>query len=106
MRFSLILIFLFLCSFKASGQVSQHSQADKPELNLDWKHIINKDQPLLIQSFRKFNFKQASLISSNLVYSNFGFFCKTECRIQKKALIPVKFRLGTLEYVNKLEYNR
>lgn len=32
-----------------------------------------------------------------------GFFCKQEILIQKSLHIPVFFRLGTLEYTNRLE---
>ena len=37
-------------------------------------------------------------------YSNhLGFFCQKELEIQKVTHLPVFFRLGSLDYVNKLE---
>lgn len=35
--------------------------------------------------------------------SDLGFFCKKELMIQRALRIPIFFRLGSLEYCNKLE---
>ncbi|RMF22786.1 MAG: hypothetical protein D6765_13905, partial [Bacteroidetes bacterium] len=32
-----------------------------------------------------------------------AFFCRIEARIEKKARMPLRFRLGSLDYVNQLE---
>lgn len=36
-------------------------------------------------------------------YQDIGFFCKIDVQLEKAVKLPVKFRLGTVQYVNKLE---
>jgi hypothetical protein len=42
-------------------------------------------------------------ISNDLYTRNFGFFCRKELQMEKATAIPLRFRLGSLDYVNKLE---
>jgi len=42
-------------------------------------------------------------IPANFYSANTGFFCKKELLLEKKTKIPFRFRLGTLEYCDRLE---
>jgi hypothetical protein len=44
-----------------------------------------------------------SSISKNYYTMQFGFFCKKELQLEKRVGIPVRVRLGSLEYVKRLE---
>ena len=44
-----------------------------------------------------------SVISADFYTQNFGFFCKKELQFEKATKIPLRFRLGTLQYNDYLE---
>ena len=43
------------------------------------------------------------LISEDYYSKNLGFMCKREIQLEKTTRIPLRIRLGSLEYVDKLE---
>ncbi|MBR2649534.1 MAG: hypothetical protein IKD55_11880 [Sediminibacterium sp.] len=43
------------------------------------------------------------LVPADYTVKNWGFFCKKELQLEKATKIPFRFRLGTLDYVNRME---
>lgn len=52
---------------------------------------------------RKTELRAMPEISADYSYQNLGIFCKWEVQLEKKARIPVRFRLGEVQYVDRLE---
>jgi hypothetical protein len=47
-----------------------------------------------------------SSISNNYYTLQFGFFCKKEMMLEKATRVPFRFRLGSLDCCNKIEYGK
>jgi len=92
----LILACLLCLGFSISGQ-STHTS---PTTNIDTSYT-----PPLILQYQSTQTTQTDKLNTGLrsPFENWGFVCKWENNNDKQLQMPIRFRLGTLDYVNKLE---
>lgn len=116
---------LFFCMIfvvkNAAGQVytlQTASDADffnvKPaysrQKSLSYRNYFPKTKKILLKNAAAISLPQVniipgpvSVISPDLYTRNFGFFCRQELQFEKATKIPLKFRLGSLQYNDYLE---
>jgi hypothetical protein len=83
-------VIFFLIAAESIGQSQSDSVVVKPLVLLKADTLT---QPI----------KTAAFLPANFYASNLGFICKKEILFEKKTRIPLRLRLGSLEYCNYLE---
>lgn len=57
----------------------------------------------IIKHYDSIKTKQPKPIAPDFTSKNQGFVCRQEWLLEKKTKLPLRVRLGSLDYVNKLE---
>ena len=77
--------------------IAFHNYLNKPVGKLPKQPVINLNQVI------RLNPVSCSVIAADYYTQGFGFFCKKELQFEKATKIPLRFRLGTLQYNDYLE---
>lgn len=64
-------------------------------------HPVNQPAPIVL-----FQARSTQVLENDFYTRHFGFFCKKELQFEKATHLPLRFRLGSLEYCNQLEHGK
>ena len=88
----LVLVSLLFIAFDLTGQVQLKSNS-----------FSTAQQPPALQSFFVKPAFQTLQMPKAYSYEHLAFFCKIEVQLEENLQLPLKFRLGSVDYVNYLE---
>ena len=101
-KFLVVFFFLFKSTLNAQEKIPHFFRPNTPNYGLkaQAKRLIIKNDLFYQQYPSSFKLSQ---IPGSCYTDNLGFFCKRELELEKLLTIPLRFRLGSLEYVDYLE---
>ena len=81
-------------------------ELQKPNFSLYTTHPLFSDNTFINQRISFAEMAQSAKLNGDYYVNHLGFFCTKEYKFEKTTHIPLKFRLGSLEYCNYLEGKR
>jgi hypothetical protein len=108
----IVVLFLLICGRTAVAQYRHLSVVPAPIVFVKYKAIEQAmgvtPGPIASTNTNVLHSGYLSLpvqavIEPDYYTRHFGYFCKKELQFEKATAIPLRFRLGTLDYVNRME---
>ena len=90
-------IFNVRLSYRAGNNITLQNYFHQSKNNIKEKRVAGAKPLVYISTFFP------SIIAPDFYTCNFGFFCKKELQFEKATKIPLRFRLGSLQYNDYLE---
>ena len=110
--YKIIVVFLLAVpSYVTAQQKSSIQSAPSLKIHVSIKNVLNSNRSSLLHrndvntAMPALNsFAQISdYIRPNFYCSNLSFFCRKEWQLEKSITVPFRFRLGSPEYVDRME---
>lgn len=103
--FGFLVVFLLMFQGNVLGQekfivkqfISQEKRAAF-KLKFSKTELLTYDSSMVINKYNLMNITKTSYYANHL-----GFFCQKELQLEKITNVPIRFRLGSLDYVNWME---
>ncbi|MEO0064872.1 MAG: hypothetical protein RI983_198 [Bacteroidota bacterium] len=89
-----------ICLFVNLFLISAATNAQVQLMNPHQKNITVNSFAQKMDSLKQ---QPVKILPPDHYVKGLGFFCKKEIQIEKATKIPFRFRLGSLDYVNKME---
>jgi hypothetical protein len=83
--------------YHADNNITCQTYFKQSKNKLPEKPVVNVKRDIYVNS------TFYSVITTDFYTCNFGFFCKKELQFEKATKIPLRFRLGSLQYNDYLE---
>jgi hypothetical protein len=90
-------IFIFCMIFVANSVAAQQNKLQPTAVKAFTHTALFSSFPINRQNVEK------SVIDPRFNVNNLGFFCKQELKLQSVTRVPFKFRLGSVQYCDRME---